>query len=192
MSSSARLSLHGQSTLLKEGDLLAQRWTGALPTAVAIFNDMYSHVSTVVTINGALFAVSCCPFQWTDYKRRVHPPGVHAVELDTFDDPLCLRLTVVRSEAPRTPDQVRAATDFALRAIARCEEGGESLYDLDIMEFVHAFCAWTPHTRAKYTCAEFAACLRDVAGLWPPGQTTTVSIPHLIARVGDAVIIPVY
>jgi hypothetical protein len=177
-------TLKGKRVELREGDLLLSRWTGVVSSAIAAFDGGASHVSTVLSVGGRLMIVDSCAHDWSDGTGNVQKAGVDARSVEAiFNDAKVAHLWHVRERRPLSTPQLVAMRLVASDAIKANERFG-SRYENGPSEFVHSLLGLKPATTKRWHCAEFAACLRRAAGLWPKGETTSVPIPQIAARVG--------
>jgi len=211
-----RVVFRGVPVDVVEGDLLVTRWKSYLSYFLGAFNDGMSHVTTATAIDGQLVCVSPCPFDFKDAQGHVWKAGIDPRPMELLNDPACLHLYLVRPASPRTPEANVAARLLCAQQIAEnkkhgslYESGvGEFLVrargrpvvpnqphtrDPRIQTYTWAqtttqasFFGWAQATKKKFHCAEFAACLRRTAGLWPAKQTVSVTVPHLVKTVGGS------
>lgn len=181
----ASFTLKGQQLTLREGDLLLSRWHGALSLGIALLDGGASHVSTVLNVGGRLVIVDSCGHDWTDGAGCAQKAGVAARSVeDVFSDRRVMHLWHVRESRELSTPQLIAMRLVASDAIKANNRYG-SRYERGPFEFVHSLLGWKPATTDLYHCAEFAARLRQAAGLWPKGETTSVPIPQMAAHVGS-------
>ena len=182
---SAIFTLKGKSVEVREGDLLLSRWGGTVSLGIAVFDNGASHVSTVLNVGGRLMIVDSCGHAWTDGKGKLQKAGIAARSVeDMLDDDKVKHVWHVRERRNLSTAQLvamRLVASDAMKANDRCG----SLYEKGPGEFVHTLLGWKPATSDRFHCAEFAARLRQAAGLWSKSETTSVSIPHVAAHVGD-------
>ena len=166
-----------------EGDLLVTKWDSWLSFLLGWFNDDMSHVTNATVVDGALVCVSPCPFEFVDASGKRWPAGIDPRPMELLNDPSCTMLWLVRPPQPRTPEQNVVTRMLCAQQIAENAKNG-SRYESGASEFVASFCGWAQATTTKFHCAEFSACLRRSAGLWPARETVSVTVPHLVSVVG--------
>jgi uncharacterized protein YbaA (DUF1428 family) len=179
-------TLKGKRVEVREGDLLLSRWTGVVSAAIAAFDGGASHVSTVLNVGGRLMIVDSCAHDWPDAKGTTQKAGVDARPVeDMFNDAKVAHVWHVRERKQLSTQQLIAMRIAAFDAIKANEKFG-SRYENGPTEFVHSLLGMKPATATRWHCAEFAARLRQAAGLWPKDTTTSVPIPQMAAQVGAA------
>lgn len=184
MSGSQRVvRLRGKDVLFREGDLAVTHSSFAVGFFVALINGGYSHVCTVVKVKGELMLVSVCSSAWVDAKGQRWPAGVTVEPLETLDDPVYTALWRVTPRVPRTEAQL-SALRLAATEMIRCDDHTGSSYD-DGWEFCHSFLGIAPASTDRWHCAEMTSVLAKCQGGWREGLTTSMSIPQVIAEVGE-------
>ena len=164
----------GKPTRVHEGDLLLVHSPGLLNRALGLVGGGYSHVATVVRLQGRLQALSV----------YVPPDGVMAEPLERFGCAAYSRLAVVRPHIPRREVQhvaLRFAAADALQIDAATPGGA---YEKGPLEFVATAFGWQALTKKAWTCSELAARLARAADAWPRGHTVSVRVDEVADLVG--------
>lgn len=178
-----RVVFKGVPVDVVEGDMLFTRWNSWLSFFLAWSQQGMAHVTNATVVDGQLVCVSPCPFDFTDAQGHVWKAGIDPRPMELLNDPACLELWLVRGPQPRTAEQNVASRLLCAQQIAENKKRG-SLYESGLSEFFASLCGWAQATTTKFHCAEFSACLRRVAGLWPEGKSVSCTLPGLIQTVG--------